>query len=672
MDNRWQEGQAHGLDQLDLLVYRSNLIGSDETLVQYGGGNTSTKLKEVDFRARPVDVLRVKGSGTDLRTITRAGFSGLVLEDVLPLMDREAVSDEEMIEYLTCCLLSPRDPRPSIETLLHASLPFQEIDHTHADAILAITDLPDSEKIVREVYGRDGLFVPYVKPGFTLAKMVRDRFEGQKFIVLDKHGSVTFGDSSKACYLNTVTMISLAEEYVQARRRVQVPVHVPLPDRRGPALRILPLLRGRLGERVVLHVDDAPEVLEFVNGPFAEATQRGTGTPDQLLRVKRCPLVITQDAGGLDEAALSRVLDEAIQRYVAEYDAYFQRHQSGQPRLAPYPRIILVPGLGMIAAGPDKKAAAIAADTYRHVMGVIRDTEGMARFTPVTEAEAFEIEYWPLELYKLTLAPREKELARRVALITGAADGIGRAIAERFAQEGAHVALADINRDGAQEVAARIDKQHGAGRALAVPVDVTREAEIVGAVEEVVLRYGGLDILVCNAGYVNTAPLTELAAEEWDRHFAINTRAYALATREAARVMKRQGRGGAILYNVSKAALAPGKEAAAYGASKAATAHLARIAAEELGPSGIRVNYVTADNVPTRLMQRMLEQRAAAQGVPVEELRRQYAERNALRLTNVPLEDVAEAFLYLASDRARSTTGAPLPVDGGLRDAYPR
>lgn len=694
MKNSWDDNKAKELNDLELLVYRSNLIGSDETLVQYGGGNTSTKLIETDFRGKEVKVLRVKGTGTDLKTIDKSGFAGLILDEMQPLLGRDQLSDDEMVDYLNHCLISAKDKRPSIEALLHALLPYKDIDHTHADAILAITDVPEPQKVVREVYKDEAIFVPYVMPGFTLAKVVKELFEkfeksdsskNKKYMILAKHGPVSWGNSSKECYQNTVDMVNLAEEYIEHKKHNRLmfggfKYQAVEPKLQRSALQqIMPIIRGKLSQnkRVILHWDCSEKVMKFVNSSDSYGiSQAGTATPDQILRTQRLPLFLKASLSDMNSNfdELKNLIDLKIDEYVKNYELYFQRNRKDDNQIMQraYPKAVLIPQIGMITAEKDQKSAMMVADIYKSIITVMEGAEAVGRFCPISEEEAFAIDYWPLELYKRSFEPPEKELSRKIALITGGASGIGEAIAKKFAENGAHLIIADINFDSAKKVADDIEKKNGKGKAEAVKVDVTKEEEIAQAFEEMVLKYGGLDILVCNAGTFELSSIDELTPEHIDKHFALNVRGYMLITKHASRLMKRQGIGGNIIFNASKAAFATGTDASVYGASKAAVASFARNVAKDLGAYGIRANYVNADNVRTPLFDRLLQVRAAGYGISVEEMNKRYAERNFLRISNVPIDDVAEAFLFLASDRSRCTTGSVVTVDGGLDNALPR
>jgi rhamnulose-1-phosphate aldolase/alcohol dehydrogenase len=455
-------------------------------------------------------------------------------------------------------------------------------------------------------------------------------------------------------------------------------VTVPEPARRRDvALAVAPRLRGLLSarRRVVLGFDDAPAVTEFVSSHEAPAlSQVGPATPDHTIYTKRLPCFVP-----LDDAAQPARVSEAIERAVAEfgrgYTRYFEAHRfEGAELLDPLPRVVLVPGLGMFTAGRDRRTAGIVHDMYRHTIDVIGNATAFGQYVSLSPKDAFDVEYWPLELYKLTLAPPEKELARRVALVTGGGSGIGRAVARRLAAEGAHVVVGDLDKAGAEQTASEVLAAVGPGRALGLAMDVTSETSVRAAFEETILAYGGLDILVSNAGIAHSAPVARMALADWERSFAVNATGHFLVAREAMRLLVEQGIGGALVFVATKNVMAPGKDFAAYSAAKAAEAQLAKVLALEGAPHGIRSNIVNPDAVfqDSRLWSEdVRRQRAAAQNIRVEDLEDFYRKRNLLGARILP-EDVAESVLFLASDRSAKTTGCTITVDGGVREAFPR
>ena len=681
MRSRWNEAEAPR-DGLDLLVYASRLVGAESSLVVWGGGNTSIKVAERDHRGRDVEVLRVKGSGSDLKSVQRKDFPGVRMDDIRALLGREEMSDQEMVAYLAHGLLEVGGVRPSIETLLHGFLGGHAVIHTHADAVVSLTNNNRCRDVLASVYGKDVLPLPYRRPGFRISREVADAIAESpdvRGVILERHGTITWGATLREAYEGTIEMITRAEEAIaEARRGTRVfggpRVAVLDPDaRRAAALALAPRLRGRLGRdrRVIVAFDDAPDVTEFVSSTDAEALSRvGPATPDHTIFTKRLPCFVSGDGDDL-----WRRVEASVERFVRDYTAYFEAHRFEGATLAdPLPRVVLVPGVGMFAAARDRRTAGIVDDIYHHTLAVQGNASLFGRYVSLSAKDAFEVEYWPLELYKLTLAPPEKELARRVALVTGGASGIGRAAARMLAAEGAHVVIGDLDDAGARDTAGEIVASVGAGRALGLLMDVTSEASVRAAFEAAVLEYGGLDVLVSNAGIAHSAPVERMALADWERSFAVNATGHFLVAREAMRILLAQGLGGALVFVATKNVMSPGKDFAAYSAAKAAEAQLAKVLALEGAPHGIRSNIVNPDAVfeGSRLWSdEIRRERAAAQGIGVEQLEDFYRKRNLLGARILP-EDVAQAVLFLASDRSAKTTGCTLTVDGGVKDAFPR
>jgi rhamnulose-1-phosphate aldolase/alcohol dehydrogenase len=686
MKSRWTDEAARGLDPLDLLVYASRLVGAEMSLALWGGGNTSIKLTEPDLRGRPIPVLRVKGSGSDLKSVARKDFPGVRLDDIRPLLERAEMGDQEMVDYLARCLQEPGSPRPSIETLLHGFLPFEAVIHTHADAVVALTNTERGHAVVGEVFGKDVVAIPYRRPGFRLSREVAEAVAAHpeaRGLVLEKHGLISWGATLQEAYLGTIDLVTRGEERLRdaARdRRVFATPTVVVPDaatRRRVAAAVAPTLRGLLGRdrRVVLGFDDSADVLELASAPeAARLSQIGPATPDHTLFTKRLPCHVPLADPASPEAVVA-ALRTAVAAFARDYTAYFEAHRFDGAALGdPLPRVVLLPGLGMFTSGKDARTAAIVADMYRHTAWVLRAASAVGPYVSLTPAEAFGVEYWPLELYKLTLAPPEKELARRIALVTGAAGGIGRAVARRLAREGAHVVVADLDGGAVARVAEEIVGEAGPQRARGVAMDVAAEGSVEAGVQAAVEAYGGLDIVVSNAGIAHSAPIDALALADWERSFAVNATGHFLVTRAALRVLKAQGFGGSLVYVATKNVMAPGKDFAAYSAAKAAEAQLAKVAAIEGGGHGIRANIVNPDAVfrdSGLWSEDVRRERARAQGIPPEQLEDFYRKRNLLGVSVLP-EDVAEAVLFLASDRSAKTTGCTVTVDGGVRDAFPR
>ncbi len=688
VENLWDQQKAAGLSGVEELAYRSNLLGADRRVCNWGGGNTSAKMTVKDFRGRDVEVMYVKGSGSDLATAKVSSFTGLRMDDIRPLYERDDMSDEEMVAYLAHCMIDAKHPRASIETLLHAFLPFRHVDHTHPDAIISICCADNGKEIAREIFGDRFVWVPYIRPGFKLSKMIAEGVRANpkaELVLMEKHGLVTWGDTAEACYAQTIRIIREAEAYIEARVNEATLFggrkYEPLPAdaRRRLAAEVMPEVRGAVsaeGKRMILSFDDEDDVLNFVCSRDAkELSQIGAACPDHLVHTKVKPLFVdwTPDAGDAD--GLRRKLLEGIAAYKEAYKAYFERNRNeGDVMFEPAPRVILIPGVGMINTGKSRAMAKVSGDLYHRAIAVMRGTTTLGKFVSLGENEAYNVEYWPLELYKLTLAPPEAEFSRQIAFITGGAGGIGSATARRLAAEGAHVVLADLNLEGAQKVAGEINAKYGENRALAIRMDVTDEEAVRAAFRETALFYGGVDILVNNAGLATSSPFDETTLQEWNLNMNVLGTGYFLVAREAFRLMKAQGVGGSMVFIGSKNSVYAGKNATAYSAAKALEAHLARCIATEGGPYGIRVNIVLPDAVLQGSQiwnSRWREERAAAYGIRPDELEEYYRKRTTL-LVNVYPQDVAEAVAFFASSRAAKTTGCMLTVDGGVPAVFPR
>ena len=687
MKSLWSERSARGLEGLDLLVFTSRLIGAHPDLVVWGGGNSSVKVTGVDHTGQSTRILWIKGSGSDMKTIAHRNFTPLRLDQLLPLVRRRAMSDEEMVAYQSQCVLQPGAPKPSIETLLHAFLPATHIYHTHADAICALTDTPHSARVVREVFGGEVALVPYYRPGFLLSKVTARIFRktpGVQAIILDKHGLITWGETAREAYRQTLRRVTQAERYIAQKSRgkkVLGGVRVKglsAQKRRTITSQVMPVLRGALSrsKRMVLCHDDSPEVLAFVNAQRTSSlSQIGPFTPDHLMHIKPWPLYLEVSMRTNPAGEILKAIPGAVAGYRQHYKNYFQRYKTpGVVMLDANPRVILIPGLGMFTAGKNPQAARITHDLYLHTLRVIQAASAVERYRTLTPRQLCDFEYWPMENFKLTLLPPEKEFSRRIALITGAARGIGKAIATQLAQQGAQVILADLDIKKVSDVAQSINQAAGQPVAAALRMDVSDEKAVYRGFQEAVRLFGGLDILISNAGIARTAPADRLSLKDWEDSLAVNATGHFLVCREAVRIFKAQGIGGGIVVVATKNVFAPGKDFGAYSASKAAQAQFSRILAIEGGEHGIRVNMVNPDGIfqdSGLWSEKIRRERARAHGIPVREVEDFYARRNLLK-TRVLAEDVAEAVLFLASERSAKTTGAVLPVDGGVREAFPR
>jgi rhamnulose-1-phosphate aldolase/alcohol dehydrogenase len=682
----WNDHESRALPDLEGLVYRSNLLGRDRAVVNIYGGNTSAKLERTDFAGRKTRVLYVKASGFDVLTIKAKDFAVLRLDEIEPLFQRDAMSDEQVTDYLAYTVFEPGRPRQSIETLLHTFVPFRHVDHTHPDAVISLACTPAGEATARKLFGNRMAWADYTRPGFTLSKwigqLVRDNPKIE-CVVMGKHGLVTWGDDSKGCYENTIGIIQEAEDFILERwagKAVFGAVKVPALDkaaRHDLVIEVLPLVRGLVSteRKAILAYDDSDEVLDYVaRERTAEVSQLGAACPDHMVHVKRQPLFVDwTPSGGLD--TLKTRLKEGIADYKMRYIEYFNANKSeGDELRDAAPRVVLIPGLGMINTGRDATDADVSRQLYHRAISVIGGSEALGGFESLTAAEAYGIEYWPLEWYRLKLWPSDRDLAGQVVLITGAASGIGRATAYRMAQEGAHVVVADTNVLGAEEVAADLVKRLGFKRGLAVSYDVTSEQAVAEAFRSAVMTYGGVDIVVNNAGIAGGKPIEETSLSDWQRNIDILATGYFLVAREGLRVLKKQGRGGTLVFVGSENSIGVGKGASAYSAAKAAELHLARCLAEEGGEFGIRVNSVLPDGViqgSSIWNSEWREARAKNYGIKPEELEEFYRKRNMLKV-NVTPDDLAEVILFLAGPRSAKTTGGVLTVDGGNPTAYVR
>lgn len=688
VDNLWDKAKAEQLNNsLDELVYRSNLIGTDRRVCNWGGGNTSTKTKVKDFRGRDIDVMYVKGSGSDLGTMKAQHFTGLRLDDIASLYERDEMSDEEMVAYLGHCMIDSKHPRASIETLLHAFLPYSQVDHTHPDAIISICCADNGREIAREIYGDRFVWVPYIRPGFTLSKMIAEgvrNHPGAELVLMEKHGLVTWGETSEETYAKTIRVIQEAEAYIEERAKDQKTFggarfeSLPEEERRAVAAEIMPLIRGAVSDekRMILTFDDAEDVLTFVNGVNSKAlSQVGAACPDHLVHTKVVPLFIEWEPKADNIEQLKQILSEEINRYKQNYKAYFERNKhEGDQIFESAPRVILVPGIGMINTGKSHAHSLISGALYHRAIAVMRGATALGNFVSLSENESYNVEYWPLELYKLSLAPKEQEFSRQVAFITGGAGGIGSETARLLVSEGAHIVITDLNLEGAERVAAEINEQYGAGRACALQMDVTSEEQIKQAYSESALMYGGVDIIVNNAGLATSSPFDETSLQEWNLNINVLGTGYFLVAREAFKVMKKQELGGSMVFIGSKNSVYAGKNVTAYSSAKALEAHLARCIAAEGGEYGIRVNTILPDAIlqgSAIWNSNWRNERAAAYGIEPDQLEEHYRKRTTL-LVNIYPKDIAEGVAFFASSKAEKTTGCMLTIDGGVPAAFTR
>ena len=674
MESLWNETDARAAvthygalgvgEDLALRTYSARLLGADPRLVLHGGGNTSVKTTARDLFGEAVDVLCVKGSGWDLASIEPAGHPAVRLAPLLRLRALSRLADEEMVNAQRQALLDSTAPNPSVETLLHAFLPGKFIDHTHAVALLAIANQPDAEAILADVYGDEVVCVPYVQPGFELAQRAAAAFDarpGARGMVLINHGLFSFGASARESYERMIDLVSRAERRVEAAG----------PTRAHPARRrsdvgadtLLPIIRGALGaasgqrwaRHWILDRRLGRDVEELCGRPdLAVLAGRGVATPDHVIRTKQKPLVLAPFAG--DAAAWRAGVDTDLAGYAHDYEGYFARNAGrtgGKTALDSFPRLILAPDLGLIGLGRNARDAAVAADIGQSWAYTVLAAEAVGRFTPIGEADTFDMEYWSLEQAKLGKSA-VRRLDGRIVMVTGGAGAIGRATARAFAAEGAQVAVLDVDGESVRQVAAMLGSD-----VLALECDVTDTASVATAFAAVSARFGGLDMVVSNAGVAVGGDMADLSEADLRRSLEINFLAHQWVAQAAMRIFRSQAMGGALLFNVSKQALNPGPGFGAYGVAKAALLALVRQYALEQGAEGVRVNAINPDRIRSGLLtEAMIAQRAAARGVDA----RTYMSGNLLG-EEVTAEDVAQAFVFAAL--MRRTTGAVLTVDGG-------
>ncbi|MED3786013.1 bifunctional aldolase/short-chain dehydrogenase [Peribacillus frigoritolerans] len=688
VNNLWNDKEASKVTSgVEELVYRSNLIGTDRAVCNWGGGNTSMKTMEKDFRGREIEVMWVKGSGSDLATMKAGNFTGLNLADIHPLIERDDMPDADMVEYLSHCMIDSRHPRMSIETLLHAFLPFKHVDHTHPDAIISLCCADNGKEVANEIFGDRFVWVPYERPGFTLSKMIAKGVKNNpqaELVLMEKHGLVTWGETSKEAYEKTISIITEAEEFIKSRQHEedafggQAFDSLPEAERKKVLASIMPVIRGAVGEekKMLLTFDDADDVLQYLNSKNAAAlSQVGAACPDHLVHTKMKPLFINWDPQNERNESLVEKVKTGIQQYKEEYKQYFERNKNeGDVMFEAAPRVILIPGVGMVNTGRNVAMANVSGALYHRAIAVMKGATALGEFVSLSENESYNVEYWPLELYKLSLSPAEAEFSRKVAFITGGAGGIGSATARRLVSEGAHVVLADLNIEGAEKVADEINKEYGELRAAAFKMDVTSEEQVQDAFEKSALTFGGMDIIVNNAGLATSSPFDETTLKEWNLNMNVLGTGYFLVAREAFKQMKQQGTGGNMVFVGSKNSVYAGKNASAYSSVKALETHLARCIAVEGGDFGIRVNSVLPDAVlqgSSIWGSGWRQERAAAYGIEPDQLEDHYKKRTTL-LVNIFPEDIAESIAFFASSKADKTTGCMVTVDGGVPGAFNR
>ncbi len=678
MKNLWVESQAksyikrYGKDGVNqdiaLRVYTSQLLGGNPELVLHGGGNTSVKTSIKDLAGDEVDVLCVKGSGWDMGDIEPAGLPAVRLHPLLSMKKFSTLSDEDMVNAQRTNLLDSLSPNPSVETLLHAFLPHKFIDHTHSNAVLALSDQKNGEANCKKVFGDSMGYVPYIMPGFLLAKKAAEIYSKNtnvKGLILLNHGIFTFADIAKESYDLMISMVSRAERFLKQNKKksfVQVKQSAQKLIKLASVATVAPILRGLVnhgGKSMIMDFRTSPEIINFVGGrDVMRYSQQGTVTPDHVIRTKPKPLVVPPPvAGKTDEFA--RGAKSALKKYIKEYEAYFARGNKRlkgiKSTLDPMPRMILVPGVGAFGLGANAKAASIAADLLETNISVITKAEAMGTYSVISERDIFDIEYWSLEQAKLGKGA-EKPFARQVVVVTGGASGIGAATARVFAANGAEVAVLDRDEKLAKKLATEIG-------GIAIACDVTSGPAVEKAFDAVTATFGGVDVVVSNAGAAWQGKIGEVEDKVLRQSFELNFWGHQNVAKNAVRIMQSQGTGGCLLFNTSKQALNPGKDFGPYGLPKAATLFLMKQYALDYGSDGIRSNAVNADRIRSGLLtDKMIKSRSKARGVTGE----QYLSGNLLN-REVTAEDVANAFMDLA--KSQSTTAAILTVDGGNIEA---
>ncbi len=689
--NLWDDARAAKMSEPERLLYRSNLLGSDKRITNYGGGNTSAKVMEKDpLTGEEVEVLWVKGSGGDVGTIKLDGFATLYQSklEALKKLYRGVEHEDEMVGYLPHCTFNLNPRAASIDTPLHAFVPKKHVDHMHPDAIIAIAAAKNSKELTAKIFGGEIGWLPWKRPGFELGlwlgKFCEENPEATG-VVLESHGLFTWGDTARESYETTIRIINRAIEWFEGELKGkpafggEARPALPEAERRAVAAKLMPAIRGMISasERKVGHFDDQPAVLEFVGARDMEKLAAlGTSCPDHFLRTKINPLVVDFDPVKPDLDKTLAGLADATEAYRKGHAAYYERcKQPDSPAMRdPNAVVYLVPGVGMITFAKDKATARISAEFYVNAINVMRGASGVSSYMGLPEKEAFGIEYWQLEEAKLQRMPKPKPLAGKVALITGGAGGIGKATADRLARDGACVVIADIDEAALASAEKDLAARHTADAVRNVRLDVTKEQDAIDAFAFVAAEYGGLDILVSNAGISSSAPVDETELSMWNRNMDILSTGYFLVSREAFRLMKRQKTGGAIVFVASKNGLAASPNAAAYCTAKAAEIHLARCLALDGAEFGIRVNTVNPDAVlrGSKIWTgEWREQRAAAYNMAPDDLEEHYRKRSLLKLSIYP-EDVAEAAFFLVSDMSAKSTGNIINVDAGNAQSFTR
>ena len=692
----WDEAEAEKLknDEVALLIYRSNILGADLRLTNYGGGNTSCKAIAADpLTGKETEVMWIKGSGGDIGTLKRSGLAALYTDRLHQLKNiyRGIAHEDEMVELFNHCIYDLDSKAPSIDTPLHGLLPFKHIDHLHPDAAIAIAAAKDGKKITSELFNDTIGWVEWQRPGFDLGLKLEECLKnnpGIRGIMLGSHGLFTWGDTAYECYVNTLEVVEKCAEYIEENVRKNGLVFggakIQSPDentRRSQAAKIAPVLRGLCSsERSMIgHFTDDERVLEFINSnDLDRLAPLGTSCPDHFLRTKISPLLLNlaPDANLDDKYQLKALLEPLFEEYRKMYAEYYEscKHPNSPAMRDPNPVIILYPGVGMFSFSKDKQTARVAAEFYTNAINVMRGAEAISEYTSLPRQEAFNIEYWLLEEAKLQRMPKAKPLSGKIALVTGSAGGIGKAIARKFAQEGAVIILNDLDQGRLDEAGNQFLKEFGKDSYTTVQLNVTSDEDIKNAFKQASLAFGGVDIVVNCAGLSISKPIEEHTDKDWDLLYDVLVKGQFKVTQEAVSILRKQNRGGDILNIVSKNALVSGPNNAGYGSAKAAQLHLSRLNAAELGADKIRVNVVNPDAViaDSKIWEgAWAEGRAKAYGITVAELPAFYAKRTLLNETILP-EDIANACFAFVGGLLNKSTGNVLNVDGGVAMAFVR
>lgn len=692
----WDEAEAEKLkhDEVGLLIYRSNILGADLRLTNYGGGNTSCKAIAADpLTGKETEVMWIKGSGGDIGTLKRSGLAALYTDRLHQLKNiyRGIAHEDEMVELFNHCIYDLDSKAPSIDTPLHGLLPFKHIDHLHPDAAIAIAAAKDGKKITSELFNDTIGWVEWQRPGFDLGLKLEECLKnnpGIRGIMLGSHGLFTWGDTAYECYVNTLEVVEKCAEYIEENVKKNGLVFggakIKSPDqstRRSQAAKIAPVLRGLCSsERSMIgHFTDDERVLEFINSnDLNRLAPLGTSCPDHFLRTKISPLLLNlaPDANLDDKDELKAVLEPLFEEYRKMYAEYYEscKHSNSPSMRDPNPVIILYPGVGMFSFSKDKQTARVAAEFYTNAINVMRGAEAISEYTSLPRQEAFNIEYWLLEEAKLQRMPKAKPLSGKIALVTGSAGGIGKAVARKFAQEGAVIILNDLDQGRLDEAGNQFLKEFGKDSYTTVQLNVTSDEDIKNAFKQASLAFGGVDIVVNCAGLSISKPIEEHTDKDWNLLYDVLVKGQFKVTQEAVSILRKQNRGGDILNIVSKNALVSGPNNAGYGSAKAAQLHLSRLNAAELGADKIRVNVVNPDAViaDSKIWEgAWAEGRAKAYGITVAELPAFYAKRTLLNETILP-EDIANACFAFVGGLLNKSTGNVLNVDGGVAMAFVR